>query len=91
MSVTSEPTVLAEQSNHASICTPNDILDGRAVNLRKSLLLLKIVQDDSCGRAEKKRSSTTIEDLIRLHRWLDGFSDGIREIANRDRLEKQDH
>ena len=70
--------MLAHESNHGPINAPDDILDRRAVDLGKRLLLLYIVQDDRRRRAEDQASSTAVEDLIGLNRRLDRLDHRVR-------------
>ena len=65
--------MLAEQSYERAISAPNNILDRRCSDLRKSLLLLDIVEYDGCRRAENQAGSATVEDLVRLDRGLDAL------------------
>ena len=79
--------VLAHQSDHATIRAPDDILDGRAVDLGDGLLLLDIVEDNRGGGTEKKTGSATVEDLVGLDRRLDRLDDRVLQVAHLDQLE----
>jgi hypothetical protein len=50
-----------------------------------SLLLLNIVKKNRGGGAEYKARRTAVEDLVRLHRWFDGFDDWVLEVADFDK------
>ena len=68
------------------IRAPNGILDRRAVDLRNSLLLLEVVENDTGGGAENEVGSSAKEDLVRLHGCLDALDHRVGKVANLNEL-----
>ena len=58
--------MFTHQCNQTSVCAPNYIFHGRAIDLRNNLLLLDVIQDHCGCRAEDQTSGATVENLIRL-------------------------
>lgn len=83
-----ELTVLAQQRDHSAVIAPNHILDRRRRKLGEYLLLLNIEEDNAGRCAEQQTCCTTIEDVVRLRRTLDGFGDRVAQISNLDCLRR---
>lgn len=79
-----ELTVFAEQRNEGAVCAPDGILHRWGGNLSQGFLLLDIVQDHRCRRAEDQTSGPTVEDIVRLNRSFDGLDHRIGEVAHLD-------
>ena len=75
-------TVLAHKSHQLTICTPYHILHQWTVQLSDGLLLLKVIKNNGGRGAENETRGTTIEYLISLYRWLDGFHDRIGQVPD---------
>ena len=78
--------VLAEQSYLCTVRAPDNILDGRRVELSKRLLLLDIEQNDRGGRGKNEARGATVEDFVRLNRRLDSLHHRTGQVANFDEL-----
>lgn len=79
-------TVLAEESDHAAILRPDDILDRRRRQLGQDLLLLDIEENDRCRRRKQQAGCTAVEDIGRRRRAFDRLGDGVAEVSDLDRL-----
>ena len=78
--------VLAEQSYLCTVRAPDNILDGRRVELSKCLLLLDIEQNDRGGRGKNEARGATVENFVRLNRRLDSLHHRTGQVANFDEL-----
>lgn len=65
--------MLAKQRNEGTVSTPDGVLHRWGGDLGQGLLLLDIVQNDRSRGAEDQTSGSTVEDLVRLNRGLDGL------------------
>jgi hypothetical protein len=88
MYVTETTHCVYSTSNHTAVCAPNGVLDWRSGNFGQSLLLLDVVQNNLSRAREQQRGCTTVEDLVCLHRRLDGLGDCVREVADLDHLRR---
>ena len=50
--------------------------------LSDGLLLLKVIKNNGGRGAENETRGTTIEYLVSLYRWLDGFHDRIGQVLD---------
>ena len=73
-------TMLAHKSYQLTICTPYHILHRWTVQLSDSLLLLKVIKNNGGRGAENETRSATIEYLVSLYRWFEGFHGRIRRV-----------
>ena len=80
--------MLTQESNLGSILTPHNILYRGRIKLGDSLLLLDVIKNHRTRGAEDEASCAAVEDLVRLNRRLNALDNGASQIANFDKLPK---
>lgn len=65
-----------------AIVAPDDILYGRRSELRKDLLLLDIVENNTGRGAEEQAGGAAVEDVVGGGRASDGLGDVVVEVTN---------
>ena len=71
-----------------SVLAPHDILYRGCIKLGDDFLLLDVVKDHRTRGADDEASCAAVEDLVRLNRRLDALDNSASQIANFDKLPK---